>query len=171
MSRKAEIADVSGIVDVHVESWRLAYAGLVPEDFLAGMLAHLGSGQRFRFWRRQILCPESRFFVAPEEGRIIGWIQAGKSRDEDSPETLEIYAIYVLPSHWRRGVGTELMMRVEREVPASKATTLWVLHNNRAAIDFYTRFGYRPDGATKTLEAGQVALREIRMRKDPARPA
>jgi ribosomal protein S18 acetylase RimI-like enzyme len=169
--RKAENSDVADIVRVHVETWRQAYSGLVPEDFLTAMLTDLGSPKRFEFWQQQITHPDSRFFVASDDGRVIGWIQAGKSRDDDSPDESEIYAVYVLPSYWRQGIGSELIARVHLEVPEMNATTLWVLRDNQRAIDFYNRLGYYPDGATKEMTAGEAVLTEIRMRKEPNKSA
>lgn len=167
MIRTAQIEDVSGIVHVHVETWRRAYFGLVPEDFLTAMLNHLGSEKRSEFWRQQITHADGRSLVALENESIIGWVQGGKSRDQDSQDASEIYAIYILPSHWRRGVGRELMARVHEDLPESNGTTLWVLENNRPAIDFYSRLGYRPDGSTKQTKTGDAVLTEIRMRKEP----
>ena len=167
MMRKAESGDVADIMRVHVETWRQAYSGLVPVNFLTAMLTHLGSPTRFEFWRQQITHPDSRFFVASDDGRVIGWIQAGKSRDYDLPDESEIYAVYVFPSYWRQGIGSELIARVHLEVPEMNATTLWVLRNNQRAIDFYIRLGYYPDGATKEMTAGAAVLTEIRMRKEP----
>lgn len=172
MIRKAEIDDVSDIMRVHVETWRRAYSGLVPDDFLTGMLDRLASEERFRFWREQILSSRSQFFVALAEGReVIGWVQGGSSRDEDCRSASEIYAIYILPSHWQQGVGRCLMARIYEEFADCDETIVWVLDGNRRAIDFYMKLGYRPDGATKDIKTGSSVLTEMRMRRGSNQPA
>ncbi|EWH08043.1 putative acetyl-transferase [Catenovulum agarivorans DS-2] len=32
--RKASIADISAIAQIHVESWQAAYTGLMPESYI-----------------------------------------------------------------------------------------------------------------------------------------
>jgi len=44
--REASLTDTAAIARVHVDSWRITYAGIVPADYLA----KLSYAQREQFW-------------------------------------------------------------------------------------------------------------------------
>jgi ribosomal protein S18 acetylase RimI-like enzyme len=58
----------------------------------------------------------------------------------------EIESLAVLPSHRGRGIGTQLLAGLERELRAIGVRDLiiGVLPGNEAAIRLYQRHGYRP---------------------------
>jgi ribosomal protein S18 acetylase RimI-like enzyme len=70
--------------------------------------------------------------------------------------------MYVDPGHWRRGAGEALMLTaLERlsSLPYTEAV-LWTFKENRRAIAFYERFGWRRDGAEKLhSRSGEPAVR------------
>src|SRR5215469_10708934 len=54
-------------------------------------------------------------WVAQESETIVGWISAAGSRDADAgASTGEIWAVYVAPGHWGRGIGSSLCEIAER---------------------------------------------------------
>ena len=51
--------------------------------------------------------------VLGELGEVLGLVNTGPSRDADGlSSTIEIWAIYVAPEHWRRGVGSAVLMAI-----------------------------------------------------------
>ena len=107
-------------------------------------------------------------WVVEEYSGVLGWISAGPSRDIDAlSSTSEVWAIYVDPNHWRRGVGQCLWDEVERQLKRSgfSDVTLWVLQENAGALAFYRSNGFVVDGLEKTIELGGTELVEIRLRK------
>ncbi len=131
--RLAREGDAEAIAGVHVETWRDAYAGLLPQEVLDG----LSRRRQMRRWRRAIRNPEAELgqvFVAVTNG-IAGFGSA-------CPGTGEITTLYVRPDAQRQGVGRMLFRRMAEflEGPVS----LWVLDGNPAA-GFYERLGGRPD--------------------------
>lgn len=151
MIRPATVADADAIGEVHVASWRAAYAGLIPDDFLAGLSAE----SRAASWAR-LIGDGGRVLVAEEDGVIAGFAAYGDGR---------LYALYLLPEYWGRGLGRALHDRVVEELSGDSAV-LWVLATNERAKAFYVRRGWVADGAsqTETIDNGRVTLEELRFR-------
>ena len=104
--------------------------------------------------------------MAEDEGAIVGFSYLGPSRDEDAERTtMEIYAIYLDPHAWGRGVARELMRTTLAAVPDGAAVTLWALDANERARHFYRRNGFVPDGVEKMEEFGGEYLKEVRYRR------
>ena len=150
--RPAVPADARPIATVHVVTWRVAYAHIFePGWFLLDVQAHklIAPG------------PGRGVDVAEEAGEIVGFCASGPARDDDVTGVGEVYALYVAPAHWGRGVGRVLMeaARLALLGHGFSEAVLWVLEDNAQARSFYERSGWVPDGATKTYEAGTIALR------------
>ncbi len=145
--RAAEPADARGIAEVHVASWRWAYAGDLPQQVLDA----LSVDEREGMWSDVISDPAASIAVADEDGRVAGFASTGATRDADAPaSTGELFAIYLAPEAAGRGVGRALLDRAERgfrEAGFDRAT-LWVLASNDRARRFYERAGWRWDGTT-----------------------
>jgi GNAT superfamily N-acetyltransferase len=110
--------------------------------------------------------PGSATFVAELDGHVVGFASVGASREEDAREG-ELYAIYLLPSCWDRGIGRALLERAEKSLRASGFTeaVLWVLEGNERAERFYRAGGWQPDGTRKLDAFAGPPLPELRYRK------
>jgi ribosomal protein S18 acetylase RimI-like enzyme len=150
--RAATVADAPAIGEVHVRSWQAAYAGLIPADFLAG----LSASSRAESWAR-LIGDGGQVLVAEEDGVVAGFAASGDGR---------LYALYLLPEYWGRGLGRELHDRAVEELSGDSAV-LWVLATNERAKAFYVRQGWVADGAsqTETVDDGRVTLEELRFRR------
>src|ERR1700686_3896400 len=139
MVRPAELEDAGEIARVHVATWRSAYRGLLPDDFLASL-----SEQHYtERWRRVIDESSSRVFVVDEPNGIAGFASGGRERAGESGFAGELYALYVLEGSQRRGHGRELVRAVagalrDLHLPDMIA---WVLRDNSSARAFYERLG------------------------------
>lgn len=162
--RPATTEDALPIAQVHIESRRHAYSGVVSEEYLAG----LDPEKRATGWRRTIEeAPEQgvRVWVAEDdvEGGVVGFASLGPSRDEDADrDALEIYTIYLLPDAWGRGVARRLLRTLLEEVPPNATVSLWVLAANERAQHFYRRNGFVADGVERLEELGDARYREVR---------
>jgi ribosomal protein S18 acetylase RimI-like enzyme len=162
--RPATPDDAERIAAVHIASWREAYRGVVPEEYLAA-LDEPAEADRWRA-RLSALDRGHAVWVAEDEDGIVGFSYLGPSRDEDADRTtMEIYSIYLDPHAWGRGVARELMRTTLGAVPAGAAVTLWALDTNERARHFYRRSGFTPDGGEKMEEFGGKHLKEIRYRR------
>ncbi|HEY7565202.1 MAG TPA: GNAT family N-acetyltransferase [Acidimicrobiia bacterium] len=159
--RPAGIADAPSIGRIHVESWQVAYDGVLPTDFLTG----LSIASREEWWRRRLAIPIDRgaVLVVESEGEVRGFSSVGPSAGVEG----EVYAIYLDPACFRRGLGRELMASSEaalRDHGFGEAV-LWVLEANRRARSFYESVGWRADGAIKLEEIGGQQVTEVRYRR------
>jgi ribosomal protein S18 acetylase RimI-like enzyme len=168
MIRSAHIDDAAAIATIHVRGWQTAYAGILPADYLDS----LSIEKRTLRWQGILGEPRSGTLVAVEAGTVVGWVDHGTSRDPDCAGEAEVYAIYVAPENWGRGIGSQLLMSAEREIVARGVPriSLWVLEQNVAARRFYERRGFAADQARKQLEIGGRSLAEWRYAKSYAQP-
>ena len=163
--RPACLADALRIATIHVEAWQVAYRGIVPDEFLGALSVE----QRHAGWQRILETGESLTWVAEDGSMALGWISMGRSRDVNAPlSTGEIWAIYVDPDHWSKGVGRALCAAAEQELRRQGFTdvTLWVLKDNERALQFYVSNGFIRDSCEdRIIERGGKALSEVRMKK------
>ncbi|HET7769339.1 MAG TPA: GNAT family N-acetyltransferase [Chloroflexota bacterium] len=162
--REALRDDAAGIARVHVDSWRTTYRGILPADYLAG----LSYAERETLWQRwldaaatgsQVIFlaeerPEER--APPEEGtappglpssatpQIVGFAYGGPASRDTADYEGELYAIYLLHSHQRRGIGKTLFLRVAERLAQDRRRSLfvWVARDNPSRA-FYEAMGAR----------------------------
>src|SRR5579872_3700497 len=165
MVRSSTPGDARAIATIHVEAWQTAYRGIVPDEYLDS----LSIDSREPVWRKILLAAETSTWVVEESDVIVGWISAGRSRDTDGGSLAgEVWAVYVAPAFWGKGVGRSLYARAEQHLRAEgfNAVTLWVLKDNERAVKFYHSIGFVLDiGATKEIVRGDKTLSEVRFRK------
>lgn len=166
--REAGEADAAGLVRVRIDSWRAAYAGVIPPAYLDEMDATAAPARLAEYLRAK---PVGRhYLVAEQEGRVTGFVIAGTERP--SVESArgertgfgEVHALYVHPDAWFTGTGATLLRAATEALAADghEALTLWVLERNAQARRFYERHGWRPDGARDELLLGGAVLQELR---------
>jgi ribosomal protein S18 acetylase RimI-like enzyme len=160
--RDASIEDAAIIARIHIASWREAYAGIIPQHYLAD----LDVAAREARWLSTLSARESSTWIAELNRRTVGFANLGECRDEDAePGDLELFSIYLDPETWGQGVARELMLTVLVNVPPKTPVTLWVLSDNERAQRFYRRHGFAVDGVEKIEEFGGTHLTEVRYRR------
>lgn len=88
--------------------------------------------------------PARSFVVAEDQGRVVGFLVAGVSRNSEGNMDGRILSIAVDPLYRGKGVGTclvEDIICVLRNVGARRLV-LEVKQGNRAAQEFYRRLGF-----------------------------
>ncbi|WP_410785139.1 GNAT family N-acetyltransferase [Kribbella sp. C-35] len=140
-------------------SWRGAFTGLVPQDFLDAMDPDSIAAS----WADSIAAGRSRLYVSVTD-RVVGYAGVGPERDETAPpNTGELYALFVHPDHWATGAGRALTDAACTDLRNAGCTTvrLWVLEANIRARRFYQRYGFTetPDRTHSSL----ANLPEIRL--------
>jgi ribosomal protein S18 acetylase RimI-like enzyme len=165
MIRQASPEDALRIATIHVEAWQVAYRGIVPDEYLRSLSVE----GRYAGWRQILEAAEESIWVAEDGEMALGWISASRSRDVDAAQTTgEIWAIYVDPICWGKGVGRALFAAAEQEPRKRGFTdaTLWVLKDNERALRFYVSIGFVHDACEDRIEhLGGKALVEVRLRK------
>jgi hypothetical protein len=73
--RTAQFEDAARIAHIHVTTWRMAYAGIIPDEFLASLSVE----DRIKNWREQLVDGRTVVFVAEKSGQMLGWQRAGSA--------------------------------------------------------------------------------------------
>ena len=149
--------EIKGKAYVHYQAWREAYAGLLDAAFLFGRTLERSEESALRGAQMGIST-----ILAKDGVRVVGFADYGPYRGDGLPDAGEVYALYILKAYYGRGVGFALMREALSRMPGYQCAAVWVLRGNERAIRFYTRFGYRFDGAEQTLSLGGEAT-ELRM--------
>jgi ribosomal protein S18 acetylase RimI-like enzyme len=112
---------------------------LLAEEFLAALSEH-GYSER---WERVIRDGASLVFVAEDAGEVVGFASGGRERAGETGYAGELYAIYLLESAQRSGLGRELFRAIVEGLREMELADLiiWVLRDNQPARRFYERLG------------------------------
>ncbi len=157
--------DAAAIAGVHASCLRGVYEGLIPVDVLAPPDVE----PRARHWGMWLARSEASTVVARVGGTLTGFSALHPAKDGTAKKrTGEIAAIYVMPSHWRRGIGRLLCERAlaEARTRGFAEVVLWVLESNERARCFYSSLGFHPDGETRIfLERSDTVLYDLRYRR------
>ena len=128
--------DADAISRIYWESWRFAYAGLLPQEYLDSIPQNRWTG-----YIRD--CPQ-RVLLAMESGRPVGVITYGPARNAEFLGYCELVSLYLLPEFTRRGIGSALMDRAKKDCAEEgfRGMLLYVLEGNRSARAFYEKQGF-----------------------------
>ena len=159
----AEMRDAKAIAEIHAAAARAAYKGLVPDD----QLDALAPSTREAKWRQAIEFAEPQVHVAVQGDEVVGFVGFDRSRDPKTPSTTgEIWALYVKPEHWGKGVGVALWdaAREGLEEEGCTLVTIWVPLRNERALRFHELAGFKREMKTaRTVPLGSVRIEEIRL--------
>jgi ribosomal protein S18 acetylase RimI-like enzyme len=145
--RRATPDDVPAVARVHIATWRSAYKGIVPQEFLDAMDEPDNLARRLSNWNMVTENPNVLFYVAEDEANgIIGFASGGKCRNQQ-PEFAEyegeIYALYLLPEYHGQGIGRKLVKTIVQDLQDAgyQKMLIWVLKDNHPSRAFYERIG------------------------------
>ena len=132
--------DVSEIQGVARRAWTHTYGKTVPLAIINRFLSERYSDRRFE--RRifpAIERGDSQFYLAIDDGRIIGYSNVRKYRG-----TWKLERIYLLPEYIGKGVGKKLLLLGERFFRRKRAKKFhaYVYVKNKRALEFYLRNGF-----------------------------
>jgi ribosomal protein S18 acetylase RimI-like enzyme len=159
--RKATRDDVLAMARVRVETWRSAYAGIIPASYLASLSVERIAEQ----WRRGLFEAKpsvAGVFVAEDEaGEVVGIAVCGRPDEAESEDCGQVHVLYVLPQFQRRGIGRLLMGACARHLSGLGRSSLivYVLKSNPYR-GFYEALGGIPSGE-KRVEIGGLELPEV----------
>lgn len=149
----SEDAEEKGFV--HYKSWLETYDGLMNPDFLSKHTLE-------RCIHIAKTYPE-RTIVAVYDHHIVGFA-AYLSSCDSKDDRGEVMAIYVLKDYQKLGIGKALMDECINRLHAHDEVSVWVLHNNLAAITWYEKYGFKQDGNKKSVKVMEdYSLDEVRM--------
>ena len=163
--QQANLGDAETIARLHVEGWQGAYGGLIDQGYIDSQTVQL----RTEKWQEIFTQGESTTLLATFEDKPVGFVSYGPLRTAPPGTskirplyTSEIYAIYLAPDFFRKGIGTQLMSAATHDLKTKKhqSTCLWVLEGNKRARGFYDKMGGQRIGK-KMVEFGPTKAKEI----------
>jgi len=159
--RKAVPEDAYERAVCHISSWRSAYKGIVPDEYLNSMSAE----ERSERYKKQIEeNNEVLFYNAIYENKIIGLLCISKSRDEDKLNAGEVGAIYLIEEFWGKGYGREMMNFAIDTLKnmGYNEIILWVFEENNRARRFYEKCGFTFSGEKAIMNIGGKDIPKVR---------
>jgi ribosomal protein S18 acetylase RimI-like enzyme len=166
--RPARLEDAPALARLQVDSYRSAYAGILPQDFLD----QFTYDDQERDWS-EMLSPAARDVILAAEGgdsRLRGYAVARAPASFPPPYDCELLSLHVRQDVHRRGIGRALVSATAEALTARglRALMLWVLEANPAR-GFYERLGaVQLDGRKPMINAHEVAYGWPDLRSIPA---
>ena len=159
--REAVPTDASAMARAHIRSTRTTYEGIMPVNYLA----NLSLQDRTTAWVHILTAdqPSSTNLVAKTDGgELVGFIGGGPEREGSNTYLGELYAIYLVEEHQRKGVGRCLVSTFTRRMVSKgfRSMLVWVLEDNHPARRFYESLGGELVGR-KTITIGGTDLFEV----------
>ncbi len=152
---KANPSHVEGIVKVCTEANRDTYGEIYSKDYLESIINEFYSPERIL----QEVSSSSRewggYLVALDNEVVVGAGGGGMT----SPESGEVYVLYLDPNRRREGIGTLLLKEITEQHKSFHATEQWlsVQKGNDKGIPFYESKGFELQ--SEELTDGYVSLR------------
>ncbi|MBT1698045.1 GNAT family N-acetyltransferase [Fulvivirgaceae bacterium PWU4] len=154
--RLANTSDFSAIASLHAASWRTAYKGILPDQFLGDGL----ETEREAYWIKKMSALKEKEFVliAESKGEAVGFI-AVLDKPENGIDAF-IDNLHARPDMKGMGIGERLMREAAKKLAAGnrKSVYLWVLVGNTAAEGFYLSKGARIADTTTVVFGGSEVL-------------
>ncbi len=156
--RQATTADSAGLAKVQVDSYRTAYAGILPQDYL-DLFTYEEQSQD---WRELLSGQmDDLLYVAETDAGEVAGYALGRPGVSDFPAyDSELVALHVRLPYQRRGIGRQLAQTVAAQLKANGCASLmlWVLAENQRARQFYERLGGKLLDQTKQSGAGALEI-------------
>jgi GNAT superfamily N-acetyltransferase len=138
--RPAGFNDFTAISQVHAESWKHAYRGILSDDYLDNDV----DADRLKYWigKRDHPPAGQQVVVAEIDNTIIGFNCF--YLDENKEFGSFIDNLHVLPPYQKTGAGRQLMKTsalVMEQSAKSRKLYLWVFEANQNARAFYEKVG------------------------------
>lgn len=163
--RPATLRDARNIAELHNITVREAFKALISDTPIAPVPLE----KRQAYWREAIEYSEPQVHVALDEDKIIGFVGFDRCRDKGTPQTMgELWAVYVNPAHWGRGVGLALWDAAREGLLEEGCThaSIWVPLANERALRFIELAGFKREmSSAKTVQIGAARVEEVRLKR------
>ncbi|WP_137284746.1 GNAT family N-acetyltransferase [Halorussus salinisoli] len=157
--REATDDDVSTIRSVARESWRKAYADVVPESVIEDAVSEWYADETMT---RIIADDEQACLVATDDdGEIVGFCHGATQNGEG-----DILRLYVHPDRWHEGIGTDLLEAMEERLTDMGAERMqaMVLADNEMGNAFYEDHGFEKRDEAETQLDGTTRTENVYVR-------
>jgi ribosomal protein S18 acetylase RimI-like enzyme len=139
--RDATERDVAGIANLHAESWRASYRGVLSDEYLENNVIR----DRLAVWQARYsvaTCKPMFVLVAEARSELTGFACVFPNEDDVFGSFLD--NLHVSPLLTGHGIGKQLLSEAARRLITSGSHAglhLWVVDQNKRARQFYERAG------------------------------
>jgi len=139
--REARIEDCPDLARIQVDSYRTAYAGILPDEYLARFTYE----EQERDWRDLLASGLSDILLVAEadDGGIAGYALGRPDSSDIAPYESELVSLHVRRPLQKQGVGRALVAAMAERLAAQGCGSLmlWVLAENMPARRFHELLG------------------------------
>jgi GNAT superfamily N-acetyltransferase len=170
--RPAGPDDVAEIARIQLETWRTAYAEVLPPAALEAVQVDDAAA----VWTQAVAAPPTprhHVLVALEGTWRVGFVAFGPADDlepddPDAATTVAVAPLLVEPRWGRRGHGSRLLAATVDHARADGMTraVAWIPEADTSSREFLVSAGWGPDGLVRALDTGAGELREVRLRTE-----
>jgi GNAT superfamily N-acetyltransferase len=139
--RQASKRDAEAIANLHADSWRSAYRGILSDEYLAYRV----HAERVTLWHDRFAADATKpmFVIVAESGEVLnGFVCVFPQEDPIFGSFLD--NLHVAPSRTGQGIGKLLLVESARHllsIGKVGGLYLWVMEQNKRARQFYARAG------------------------------
>lgn len=157
--KKPDIQNAGEIVKVNIDTWKTAYRGIVSDEYLDS-LNSLDEIMIERSMKR--IQDKNPYLIALVNGKIVGMLAYGKSRDNKHGDSGEINAIYVLEEYQGNGIGKKLFLEAVKYLVNENYDSMIIgcLEGN-PSNNFYIKMGGKLDYQTECTLGGKNYIENI----------
>lgn len=134
--REMNARDIAAVQEVAKVAWHDTYKGIIPEEVQITFLKQAYSDEMMK--RR---LEHSHLFVAEVEDQIVGFANFSPIKYQNEAE---LGAIYLLPEHQGKGIGTALLQRGITLLEGVRKIYIHVEAVNEKGKRFYEAKGFAP---------------------------
>ncbi len=140
--KKASLEDAPAIARIHLSSWQYAYRHQFPKRYLDALSLDEKIAQWTQYFKHkgEKTCS---LYLALNNEQPVGFISFGPGRDSAHAQQGEIYALYLIRTHWGKGIGHTLFKKAAQKMSSDRAVGvyLWALDSNKQALHAYQKWG------------------------------
>lgn len=109
--RDALKKEAAQIAKIHVDSWQVAYKGLMPKSYIEQFTIE----RRERMWARVMTEQLAQLIVVERQGEIVGFLSYELPNHTSEDKTALVTCCYVTPLHYDygQGAGSALLDELE----------------------------------------------------------
>ena len=139
--RKATEGDAAAIANLHAESWRATYRGVLSDDYLDNRV----HGERLEIWQKRFspTFPKPMFVLLADFSTHLGGFVC-VFPEADATFGSFVDNLHVAQQLHRRGIGRRLMSEAAGRLltdGSNSGVYLWVVEQNQNAQRFYENAG------------------------------
>ena len=158
--RRAVPGDEAVLAYIQTESWKAAFADILPLDELERCTNLQKTEQMYHNILRREGCNMAIEFVEDQPHCIAAW---GKNRCDLGDTVGELICIHSLQDNWAKGYGSAMMHHALAELQQQgyESVILWVFEANNRARRFYEKHSFSLTGEKKLING----IAEVMYRK------